>query len=339
MRGRTPPPPLNPPAKPSTVGALVREVGEAADIALGSAQIAQKAATKIVDALPTPDPRDNVDFQRLAERAQSMVRRLLPWTRNRWPELCAIDDRLGDLDRPQEELVATLADLHGRRALADADYADRLAQLMAAGQPDPKPVDEAPVLDAAIREAEGEHAAADRLRERIGTELADFVVRHRPRLVDDVDRETEETKRRYLDTVAELERLRGELRGLRQTARWTMLFPDELAVAPVGNEAMLALGLLKPVAATLGVTQQVAIASVFDALRADADTITERLTVEQRKELGLGAAPTPEREAMWHDDPAYQEWAKEQRERLNEMAKWAATPAQLRGMAQEMRDE
>jgi hypothetical protein len=88
---------------------------------------------------------------------------------------------------------------------------------------------------------------------------------------------------------------------------------------------------LKPVRETLGLMQQVPVRSVFEALKADAATIAERLTPEQKKMLGTAPAATPQRQAMWHDDPAYQEWAKGQRERLNDMAKWAAAARDAQG--------
>jgi hypothetical protein len=41
---------------------------------------------------------------------------------------------------------------------------------------------------------------------------------------------------------------------------------------------------------------------------------------------------------MWHSDPAYQEWQKQQRERLNDLAKWTP-PHGLRDLANEMADD
>ncbi len=43
--------------------------------------------------------------------------------------------------------------------------------------------------------------------------------------------------------------------------------------------------------------------------------------------------------AMWDSDPRHQEWAAAKRRELNELAPWATGPAQLRNMAEEMRDE
>jgi hypothetical protein len=41
---------------------------------------------------------------------------------------------------------------------------------------------------------------------------------------------------------------------------------------------------------------------------------------------------------MWHDDEAYQAWAKGRQRKLNEMARWLM-PERQRAMGQEMRDE
>ncbi len=70
-------------------------VEEAADIALGSAEIAVKAGNKAVAAVPIPDPRDNVDFQRLAGLEQSTLARLMPRQRNRWPKLLEFEAARG----------------------------------------------------------------------------------------------------------------------------------------------------------------------------------------------------------------------------------------------------
>ena len=131
---------------------------------LGSAEVAVKAAGRAVDAIPKPDVRDDPNFQRLAGLEQSMLARLSPRHRNRWPELVAIDDRLEDPDRRQGELHTTLGDLHQRRQRADDDYAAVMYAWMEDGKPDPKPTPLAQGLDDAIAEASAEHGARPRTR-------------------------------------------------------------------------------------------------------------------------------------------------------------------------------
>jgi hypothetical protein len=115
------PPALYPPRRQS-LEALAREAGEAADIALGSAKIAKKAA----DSMPKPDRWLDPNFQRLSGQEQSFLARISP-RRNRWPELREIDERLAELDHRQEGLSAGLVDLRGRRERPDAEHAERLA--------------------------------------------------------------------------------------------------------------------------------------------------------------------------------------------------------------------
>ena len=197
---------------------LAARAEEAADISLGSAAIAQKAAKKVVDALPTPDPRDDVNFQRLVQAGseQSWLARLSP-RRNRWPDLADIDVRIADLDRRQQQLHDTLIDLQRRRTVADDDYAGRMAAWMAAGQVDAKPQSEVTSLDDAIAEARAERQAIDQLRADVLTERIDLVAKHRKRLVADAEQETQRAHYRYLDAIAEAERARDELIGLRET--------------------------------------------------------------------------------------------------------------------------
>jgi hypothetical protein len=90
---------------------LAERTEEDADISLGSAQIAQKAARKVMDALPWPDRRHNLDDMRLAGQ-QTMLARLSPRNRNRWPEVAEHDERIPDLDR-RREAVAGVAEHPG----------------------------------------------------------------------------------------------------------------------------------------------------------------------------------------------------------------------------------
>ena len=89
---------------------------------------------------------------------------------------------------------------------------------------------------------------------------------------------------------------------------------------------------------SLGITHQVAFAAVVAALTADANVLADRLTLDQRKELGTAPPVTPEDEAMWDTDERAREWAREKQRELNEMARYAL-PEQQRQMATEMRDD
>ncbi len=116
---------------------------EAADIALGSAKIAKDAAERVVDALPTPDPRDDVNFQRLAGVEESMLARLMPRRRNRWPKLFEFEQRLAEFDRRQEVLRAELTELRQQREESPERFALALAGWLERGENGERPSSDA----------------------------------------------------------------------------------------------------------------------------------------------------------------------------------------------------
>jgi hypothetical protein len=205
---------------------LAERSEQAADIALGSAAVAQKAAKKVVDALPRPDVRDDPNFARLAGQEQTWLAKLSP-RRNFWPAVAAVDARIADLDRRQGELHDRLADLRRRRAEAGSDYASRLAAWMAGDQEGQKPLPEAATLDEAISEAAAEHAAIDRLREDVLADKIALVERRRRSLVRDAERAVGQAKRRYLAAVDAVEAAREELVDLNQTRIWAAVYPSD----------------------------------------------------------------------------------------------------------------
>lgn len=330
MRNRQPPPPLNPPKAPS-VHTLVREAEAAADIALGSAHIAKQAAEKVVDALPTPDPRDNVNFQRLAGLEQSMLARISPRHRNRWPDLLEIDERWEDCDRRQEEIRASLNDLHTRRQRAETEHADALAAWMIAGQQGSRPMSEAKALDDAIADAAAEHDAVDRLRDTILEERIAFMNKHRKRLVRDADEETQRARERYVEAIAEVERVRAELIGLRETTVWASLYPSDTLRSFAPSHALAGGG--RRASERRGFQTAVPAPAVFDLLRDDAEHLTTVATAEQAAAIdGVSRAALMGDEAMWAGSDEDRERQKREKQRLIEMYErtWGRKPDEFR---------
>ncbi len=314
-------------------------VEEAADIALGSAEIAVKAGNKAVAAVPVPDPRDDVNFERLAGLEQSMLARLMPHHRNRWPRLLEFEQQLAEFDRRQETLRAELTELRQQRETAPERHALALAGWFERGENGERPGSDADVLEQAIVTKEAELAAVDRLVAKLLTAKIDFVEKNRPSLRRTAEGATAKARATYEQAIDVLAGAREELLDCRSDQVWSELYPSETTRQTRGTEANLSLGLQAPVKRTLGVTNQLPVTAIYDSLRADAATITERLTPEQREELGVGPQATPEQQAMWHEDPRYKEWAAKKRSELNELAPWATGPAQLRSMAEQMRDD
>lgn len=286
--------------------------GEAADIALGSAQIAKRAA----ESIPKADPRDDVNFKRLAGLDQGFWARISP-RRNRWPELLAIDERLVGFDRRQEELRVTLVELRGRHERAGAEYAAELAEWMAAGEQDAKPASQAKALEEAIAEAGAEHEAIDSLRTRVLEERIAYVEKHRTRLVRDAERETEEAKGRYLAAVEMLAEAREDLVGLRETAVWAALVPSELLGSMAPSHALVGRRRREAEQHLPGVSGELPAHAVLALLRADAEYFATVSTVEQAAAMqGVSTAELTTREAMWAGSDADLAWQKREKERL-----------------------
>ncbi len=312
-RPRTPPPlytkdmlPLLPPRQ--SKHARLEEAGEAADIALGAAEIAVKAGNKAVAAVPIPDPRSDPNFQRLAGLEQSMLARITPWGRNRWPDVVRFDERIGEFDLQQEDVRANLTDLHNRQGRADADYAVALAEWMAAGQVESKPVSKVPELEAAIIEAEGELAALDNLRERVIEEKLAYVRKHRGRLARDAERATGEARERVLRAVDEYEKAREELVGLRQTAVWANCFPSETLASHPPHAALLGGRNREAEQHLPGLKRELPVYALLALLRADANYFSTVSTIEQAAVMQGTSVEALKGGAMWAGSEEDQAW-------------------------------
>jgi len=345
MKGRQAPPPLYPQKSKPTL----EEAGEAADFAIAAATIAKKAA----ESIPKSDPLEAIkeksaeirasdhvaNLERLSGLEQSFVARLMPRQRNRWPKLLEFEQRLAEFDGRQEVLRAELTELRQQRETAPERHALALAGWFEHGEKGERPGSDADALGQAIVTKEAELVAVDRLVAKLLSAKIDYVEKNRSSLRRTAEGATAKARGSYEEAIDALAGAREELLGCRSDQVWAAMFPSEITRQSRGTEANLAFGLLQPVRSTLGVTNQLPVTAIYDALRADAATIAERLTPEQRKELGVGPEATPESEAMWDEDPRNKEWAAAKQRELNERAPWAAGPAQLRNMAQEMRDE
>jgi len=309
------------------VSDIASRAEEAADIALGAAGVAVKAGNKAVAAVPVPDPR--------SRRSPGSCRA----DRNRWPKVLEFEQRLVEFDRRQEVLRAELTELRQQRETAPERHALALAGWFEHGEKGERPGSDADALGQAIVTKEAELVAVDRLVAKLLSEKIDFVTKNRSSLRRTAEGATAKARASYEQAIHALAGAREELLDCRSDQVWAELYPSETTRQTRGTEANLSFGLLQPVRSTLGVTTQLPITAIYEALTADAATIAERLTPEQRKELGVGPEATPEGEAMWDSDPRHQEWAAAKRRELNELAQWAMTPAQLRNMAQEMSDE
>ncbi len=248
---------------------------------------------------------------RSAREDSPFLRRVSP-RRNLWPEVVAYDERARELF----QRVTTLNDEITAReeALQKAVNADREAltewQLGDGKRPRPEPT--VPAIEREIEEKKADRDAANAAIERVYEDKAQFVAKHRRRLVQDADKATQKARERYTRALEDAEEARAELVDCRAAALWAAFYPSELANQAPGDTAAVALNLRRPIEAALQLTSRLAAAGVFRVLQSDAEVLAEAMTRDQA--LELGAADPHEGAAIWTNTPDGQEELRKERQ-------------------------
>ena len=133
-------------------------------------------------------------------------------------------------------------------------------------------------------------------------EKADYVAKHRKRLVKDAAKAKEEEVRARGPARRELEQARVELLEARDAELWAHLYPGEAATDVVQYRDALIGARLEPLKRIFGLTSQFKFSHVFAALRADLDFARDAASPAQRRELAGASARDP-RGAVWKDTP------------------------------------
>jgi hypothetical protein len=263
------------------------------------------ALDKRVDRLEDP-PADPRQVARdaglpadLAATETSVWRRLSP-ARNRWPEIVEFDQRVAELEMRQAAKADELRELRDREMAEPPAHADRLAAWQLEGEHGPRPESELPTIRRQIRQRQEEWDALTRATERVLAEKAEFVEKHRGRLVRDADRLADDAHRRYLELVDQLTNQRAELQASRRATVWARLYPGEAAARETPDQ--FCGGRAKPLRA-MGLEASVAPDRVLDALKADADWLRDAATPEQKALMGEGRDPRTPPATEWSDTP------------------------------------
>lgn len=291
-----------------------------AETALLAAGHATKMAVKAKDAVDPAkqaerqraeqEKRDRVEF---AWQEPSFLRRLSP-RRNRWRDIAAFDERVAELERRRTEIAAQIADLHTRAQTAAATHEEQLAAWFAAGSTKDRPVSEVPALEQEIADRHADAEAAARAIDTVLAEKHAYVEQHRPKLQAEAAKATAAARQRYLAAVEEARQARTDLIEQRAEELWVAAFPDPAASEQAGFPVALCLGLKAPVAEFLpGQTAQIPAAGVFDVLARDAETVAAMATGRQAELLGAKKQRSPLTEAMWTQEPDYQDWLADRR--------------------------
>ncbi|MGI8423042.1 MAG: hypothetical protein ACR2NO_02810 [Chloroflexota bacterium] len=265
-----------------------------AKTAIHAAEIAVRAATP-----KPPDPRQAPFFDLLASAERTAFARILP-RRNRWPELKALDDRFVELDQQQAAATAELSELRVRQQQAEQAHPAAVAVWLAGGRRDARPESAASGIGRRIELLEADVAAYTTLLELAAREKAEFVRKHRKRLVSDARAARETAGARYLSLVGGLAEAREELRATAETVTWAALFPDA-SLAGEPNTVPLAAGHVKTLReAVPGLTMALTLANVVRLLEADARVLADARTREQQAALqGLDPRTLAASGAVW----------------------------------------
>jgi hypothetical protein len=105
--------------------------------------------------------------------------------------------------------------------------------------------------------------------------------------------------------------------------------PGSAANEEFGFPSSVGLGLLKVTQETLGISTQSRFDQRIAVLERDGEVIRTAGTKCQLELLGTAPEATPESEAMWSDDERHIVWAKQQQEKLRQIAQFHPDPDQL----------
>jgi hypothetical protein len=266
----------------------------------------------------------------LAAIEHNALRRHSP-TRNRWPEIVDFDLRVTELEQRRATVAAEIAAVQQRRQAAPVADAEALARWTLNGEQGPRPEPQRPKLDERSQDLQRESDALTLAAGEILAEKAAFVEKHRARLVQQADKETQAAQDRYLALIDQLADARSELAELRQAALWASTFPSEEATRNPATQA-IAGGLKKP-AEKAGLSQVVDASRILELLQDDARWLRDAATAQQRAAM-LGRDPRKHAGgAVWAGTPEAIEQSRRDKEAEREQYKkvWGHEPAQWYG--------
>jgi hypothetical protein len=256
----------------------------------------------------------------LAELEEQTRRRFSP-RKNRWAEVRAFDDRVAEYERRRAEISARLDPLQHQLALADQTDADALADWIANDERGEKPESVKPRLEKEISELHREDAGLVRAASVELERKAEYIETHRRRLTTLAH---ERVKRAHADLVERLDGLpsaREELVLAREAELWASTFGSEGA-NQMPQLSHLAGGDAK-VGKKLGLSSVTPVERLYEALRADAEWLTDAISAEQSKALGDQDETAS---AVWVDTDEGQAWRRQQAAEAAERIRRAQQP-------------
>lgn len=179
------------------------------------------------------------------------------------------------------------------------------------GEQGPRPEPELPAIKEQIRERQEEWEALTRATERVLVEKAEFVEKHRPRLIKEADSQADEAHSHVLQLIDQLAEARADLFAKRRATVWARLYPGEQAAREVPDTLA---GGRNQALVPLGVNANVVPGRVVEALRADADWLRQAATAEQGLAIeGRDGRKPPA--TVWDRSEEGQQWHCDERQR------------------------
>src|SRR3954451_17552983 len=230
--------------------------------------------------------------------------------KRRRDDIAAFDNRVLELHKRVEAVMAQAAAVREELRLAPERDAEALAEAQLSGGKHPAPT--VPGPEEQRDNLERELAGLDAAIAKVGAEKVDYVDRHRKRFTKDAEKHTENAARRYRQLVDELEQARADLSDARSTSLRTMLYPNQPNLLSVPRRGFA--GDLRKPLTRAGLSGSIATEHVFDLLRADVDWLEHAASSEQRQALG----EKRESDAVWLDTEEGEAWRQRQQVENNQ---------------------
>lgn len=202
--------------------------------------------------------------------------------RRRQEELDRFDAQIARLEAQRSSLHEQLARLFNERDTAPAQHEQELAAWYAGGRDGLRPELPGPRIEREIAERQADIAACGLMLEETANAKAEFVERHRKRLVRDFEKARDDALTRTRVAITEFANARQELRDTASSVVWAKLYPHETLASEVPDA--LCAGLRKPIADRLPgyAGALIQIRDILELLTADAAIVSEATTRDQQ---------------------------------------------------------
>lgn len=248
---------------------------------------------------PKPPPALDPPVREFVDHEAQTWRRWLPRAPMPWRDVAAYEEQIRQLEQRRSEVAARRQDAIDRLDGSGGRDLKALAEWERSGRDGPRPEPSRPALEAELKEIQREDHGLALALDQVARERADHVSKHRSKLMRDAEGLVEEAHAHATRALAEFEAARAQLTAARQLDLWVRFYPAP--EAGMGPSFQLLAGGLRAVLEPLVGTRNVAVETVFAALRGDIDWVREALTVDQNRKLEGDPRPTLEEKMAARD--------------------------------------